>query len=114
MRIRRIYIPELVIRLHAALVESGDKIPAYVLPTLPPSPFPTNLFQFNRNLTHALSLANVVADSRYGLYEDFVAENNGASAGAGATRLQKYLLAVRQAVLKGLENGGSDPFRILH
>lgn len=63
---------------------------------------------------HALNLANIVADSRYALYDDFVADDNASTGGvAAAARLQSYLLAVRQAVLKGLENGGSDPFRIL-
>ncbi|THH10924.1 hypothetical protein EW145_g992 [Phellinidium pouzarii] len=86
VRIRRIYIPELIIRLHALLVGSGDRLP--------------------ENLKHALNLANIVADSRYGLYEDFLDDD--------ATRLHDYLRAVRQAVLKGLEGGGSDPFRMLH
>ncbi|KAI5120989.1 hypothetical protein M0805_000450 [Coniferiporia weirii] len=85
VRIRQIYIPELVIRLHALLVGSGDRL--------------------TENLRHALDLTNIVADSRYGLYEDFLSE--------GATRLHDYLRAVRQAVLRSLEAGGSDPFRAL-
>jgi nuclear pore complex protein Nup107 len=48
---------------------------------------------------------NVVADSRYKLYEDFVNEDG--------KRLGDYLGAVRQAVLGGLEGGGSDPFKIV-
>jgi nuclear pore complex protein Nup107 len=52
-----------------------------------------------------LELANTVADSRYKLYEDFVNEDG--------KRLGDYLGAVRQAVLAGLESGGSDPFRII-
>ncbi len=58
-----------------------------------------------RNLKHALSLVNVVADSRYRLYDDFSSQVG--------RRLGDYLGAVRQAVLAGLEGGGSDPFRIL-
>ena len=58
-----------------------------------------------RNLKRALELANVVADSRYKLYEDFMHE--------GGRTLAEYLGAVRQAVLAGLEHGGSDPFRIV-
>lgn len=59
-----------------------------------------------RNLKHALLLANIVADSRYRLYEDFVAQEG--------RRLGDYLALVKQAVLGGLEGGGSDAFRVLH
>ncbi|GJE90630.1 nuclear pore complex protein [Phanerochaete sordida] len=85
LRIRQIYVPELVIRLHAMLYSSRARIPG--------------------NLKHALELANIVADSRYRLYDDF-ADQPG-------RRLGDYLGAVRQAVLGGLEGGGSDPFRVL-
>jgi hypothetical protein len=71
--------------------------------TLPHSYF---LLWRSRNLRHSLELANVVADSRYKLYEDFVNEDNG-------RRLGDYLGAVRQAILGGLEKGGSDPFRVM-
>jgi hypothetical protein len=47
----------------------------------------------------------VVADSRYKLFEDFMNE--------GGKTLAEYLAVVRQAILAGLENGGSDPFRII-
>jgi len=59
----------------------------------------------SRNLKRALELANIVADSRYKLYEDFVNEDG--------RRLDDYLGAVRQAILGGLDGGGSDPFRVL-
>ncbi|KZT66080.1 hypothetical protein DAEQUDRAFT_813825 [Daedalea quercina L-15889] len=85
VRIRQIYIPELVIRLHSLLVASRSKVP--------------------ENLKHALLLANIVADSRYKLTEDFVNQDG--------RRLGDYLGAIRQAVLAGLEAGGSDPFRIV-
>jgi nuclear pore complex protein Nup107 len=48
---------------------------------------------------------NIVADSRYRIYEDFINE--------GGRTLSDYLGAVRQAVLVGMEGGGSDPLRIL-
>ncbi|KAH6905125.1 nuclear pore complex protein [Coprinopsis sp. MPI-PUGE-AT-0042] len=83
VRIRQIYIPELIIRLHFILFESRQYIPG--------------------NLKRALQLANVVADSRYKLYEDFVNEDG--------RRLGEYLGAVRRAFIGGLEKGGSDPFR---
>ncbi len=59
----------------------------------------------DRNVKHALSLVNIVADSRYRLYDDFSNQNG--------RRLGDYLAAVRLAVLAGVEGGGSDPFRIL-
>jgi len=58
-----------------------------------------------RNLKLAIKLANIVADSRYKLYEDFVNQNG--------RRLGDYLEAVRQGMLGSLENGGSDPFRAI-
>ena len=59
----------------------------------------------HRNLKYALNLANVVADSRYKLYDDFTVSHG--------RRLGDYLSVVRQAILGGLEGGGSDPFRVL-
>ncbi|KAF4588314.1 Nucleoporin nup84 [Pleurotus pulmonarius] len=85
VRIRQLYIPELIIRLHHILVSSRHKIPS--------------------NAKLALKLANVVADSRYKLYDDFVGE--------GGIPLSEYLGAVRQAIIGGLEGGGSDPLRLL-
>ncbi|TFK77939.1 hypothetical protein K466DRAFT_124153 [Polyporus arcularius HHB13444] len=85
VRIRQTYIPELIIRLHSILVNSRSRI--------------------HENIKHALSLVNIVADSRYRLYDDFSSQDG--------RRLGDYLGAVRQAVLAGLEGGGSDPFRVL-
>ncbi|KAF9448694.1 hypothetical protein P691DRAFT_800405 [Macrolepiota fuliginosa MF-IS2] len=85
VRIRQIYIPELIIRLHSLLVSSRAFIP--------------------ENLKSALELVNIVADSRYRIYEDFINE--------GGRKLSDYLGAVRQAALAGLDGGGSDPFRVL-
>lgn len=58
-----------------------------------------------RNFKHALHLVNVVADNRYHLFQDFLSEGN--------ERLGDYLAAVRLAVLKSVESGGSDPFKAL-
>ncbi|EIN06492.1 nuclear pore protein 84/107 [Punctularia strigosozonata HHB-11173 SS5] len=85
IRIRQIYVPDLILRLHAILFNSRHEIPT--------------------NLKHALQLAITVADSRYKLYEDFTSQPG--------RRLGDYLQAVRQAVLGGLEGGGSDPLRVL-
>ncbi|KAI0723479.1 nuclear pore protein 84/107 [Earliella scabrosa] len=84
-RIRQIFVPELILRVHTVLVNSRRWIP--------------------ENVKHALALVNVVADSRYRLYDDFSNQDG--------RRLGDYLGAVRQAVLAGLEGGGSDPFRVL-
>ena len=65
--------------------------------------FVSFFFLFSRNLKRALQLVNIVADSRYRLYDDFKS--------VGGRSLSDYLGVVRQAVLGGLENGGSDPFR---
>lgn len=89
IRNRQIYIPELIIRLHALLVSSWS-----IVPSKGGAP---------NYLKLALELTNIVADSRYKIYEDFVNEDG--------RRLGDYLAAVRQAILKGLEGGGSDPFR---
>jgi hypothetical protein len=56
----------------------------------------------NRNLKYALELPMIIADSRYKIYEDFSPDEG--------RRLGDYLEAFRQAVLAGLEKGGSDPF----
>jgi len=66
---------------------------------------PFFVFLHPRNLKRAIELANIVADSRYRLYETF--------SGNGGRSLLDYLQVVRQAVLAGVENGGSDPFRII-
>ncbi|EGO23158.1 hypothetical protein SERLADRAFT_450816 [Serpula lacrymans var. lacrymans S7.9] len=84
-RIRQIYVPELIIRLHMMLFSSRDHVPG--------------------NLKSALQLASIVADARYKLYDDFAAQDG--------RKLSDYLGAVRQAILVGLEGGGSDPFRVL-
>ncbi|TFK71838.1 hypothetical protein BDN72DRAFT_816969 [Pluteus cervinus] len=85
IRIRQIFIPELILRLHVLLFTSRHRIP--------------------ENLKKAIDLVNVIADSRYKLYEDFV--------GQEGRKLSDYLSAVKDAMVGGVEGGGSDPFRIL-
>lgn len=84
-RVRQIYVPELILRLHVMLYASREHIPD--------------------NLKRALELANIVADSRYKLYDDFLHLDG--------RRLGEYLDAVRRATIAGLEGGGSDPFKII-
>lgn len=85
VRIRQIYIPELVMRLHSLLVSSRAFIP--------------------RNLRRAFELVNIAADSRYRIYEDFINE--------GGIKMSDYLGDVRRAVFMGLEGGGSDPLGVI-
>jgi nuclear pore complex protein Nup107 len=103
IRVRQILIPELVIKLHNILYDSRARFPkcvkAYRIRCV------LCLTFFSRNLTRTFHLANIVADSRHKLYEDFV--------GGNGLRLREYLGNVRQSIVGGLEGGGSDPFRIL-
>lgn len=105
IRIRQIFVPELIIRLHAMLYTSRVKIPEYVL-----SPRIIQAHESDycvlRNLKETLTLTNIVADARYRLYDDF-GDQRG-------RQLSDYMAAVRHAVLGGLESGGSDPFHILN
>lgn len=90
-RIRTAYIPELVLRLHHALVDSGTGF-------LP------------QNIQRALNLANIVADERYRLYVEFMGD--GHSAAKTQNRLKEYLSLVRDASLAALAIS-NDPFRIV-
>jgi nuclear pore complex protein Nup107 len=103
IRVRQILIPELVIKLHNILYDSRARLHKCVRIDQIRCAF--CLTCFPRNLTRTFHLANIVADSRHKLYEDFV--------GGNGLRLREYLGNVRQAILGGLEGGGSDPFRIL-
>jgi len=60
---------------------------------------------FESNLKRVFELVNIAADSRYRVYEDFINE--------GGIKFSNYLAIVRQAVLVGLEGGGSDPLGFL-
>lgn len=51
-------------------------------------------------------LVNTVADDRYGL----VIELQERSAPEGKTQLEEYLQELKDAVIAGLDKGGSDPF----
>ncbi|KAF8324711.1 nuclear pore protein 84/107 [Cantharellus anzutake] len=84
-RIRQIFIPELVLRLHQELFISRRLFPG--------------------NLKHILRLTTVVADDRYVLYRDFITPDRN--------RLPEYLATVREASLAALEGGSKDPFAII-
>lgn len=57
------------------------------------------------NVRSALLLVNVVADSRFELYDAF--QN------PYGNRLPEYLQCINDAFIEGLNANGSDPFRVL-
>ncbi|BGP49686.1 Nucleoporin nup84 [Rhodotorula kratochvilovae] len=81
--IRRLVVPDLVFRMHRALVDSSSLVPS----TLP----------------RALALPALVADERHALYREFVPSPS--ATGAGALSLGRYLDEVRRAALLSLERG---------
>jgi nuclear pore complex protein Nup107 len=99
--VREMYIPELVIRLHRVLYESRSLLPRCVSVCA----LVFNSDTHHRNIKSALLLANTVADSRYEIYDAFHNPHGN--------RLGEYLQCIKEAVLGGLEGGGSDPFRIV-
>ncbi|KAG2350867.1 hypothetical protein BDR05DRAFT_954995, partial [Suillus weaverae] len=86
-RVRQIFVPELILRLHVMFYASREHV--FVC----------------RNLKRALELANIVADSMHKLYGNFLHLDG--------RRLGEYLDAVSRATIAGLEGGGSDPFKII-
>lgn len=90
-RLRGAYVPELIFRLHRALLDTGREF----LPG---------------NLQLALDLSNLVADEKYRLYAEFLGD--GHSAGKKENKLKEYLALVRETSLAGLQMGASDVFRL--
>jgi nuclear pore complex protein Nup107 len=80
-RIRRIYIPELVFRLHSMLYETSSILP--------------------QTLASVIQLPNLVADENHKLYLDFIAGDDN--------RLPEYLEMVRIAEMSSLGQN-PDPF----
>lgn len=94
--IRNIYIPELVFRLHGALVESG----AYIL----------------TNLRRALDLATLVASESYKNYAEFLPSELDAPGPGGIqtthqSKMKDYLRALRVVHLLILQTSGVHPLR---
>lgn len=85
-RIRCAYLPELVFRLHSALVLSGEEF-------------------VPRNIGRALELATIVADERYRIYLEFL--DNGIASAVQENRLPTYLSMVKDANLLRLKHEGS-------
>ncbi|PVG02472.1 hypothetical protein CPB86DRAFT_697475 [Serendipita vermifera] len=80
-KLRKLFIPEIAIRLTRRLIEARSYVPS--------------------SISRAMELANLVADGKDKLHLDFVYQ--------GQSRLAEYLMIVREAILEGMEDGGSDP-----
>ncbi|BEI86919.1 hypothetical protein CcaverHIS002_0702650 [Cutaneotrichosporon cavernicola] len=83
-RIRQIFVPDLVMRLHTLLVEHHTRFPQL--------------------LQDALDMTVLVASQEYHVYEEFIGRDTDAS------RLVAYLDHVREASMSALAAGSSDPF----
>lgn len=120
-RIRHIFIPELIFRLHALLFSSREIVPGCVRSKLSPlSPSHPSLFAHvhfvssctHSNLQKVLELPNLVASETHKLYVEFIE--------ASRNRLPAYLALVRQTTLECLVDadlakgvkGNQDPFRV--
>lgn len=90
-RIREIFMPELVLRLHQELMVSRHL--------------------FAGNIKHIYHISTIVADERYQLYRDFFTTST--PDGKPKNRLPEYLYAVRETALAALEGGNRDPFSVL-
>ncbi|MBW0519553.1 hypothetical protein O181_059268 [Austropuccinia psidii MF-1] len=84
--IRNIYIPELIFRLHGALVDSG----AYV----------------TSNLRRALDLAVLVADESFKNYLEFLPTQNSKN-----HKMKDYLREIRLVTLMILKRSGTHPLK---
>ncbi|WVQ84716.1 hypothetical protein IAT38_006873 [Cryptococcus sp. DSM 104549] len=93
--IRHIFIPDLILRLHALLVTHSAVFPEF--------------------LAKALELAVVVADDEYGVYEGFLpvgGSGKGEVGGAEGSRLVVYLEKVREVGLLALKSGSGSAFKV--
>lgn len=79
-RIRRIYIPDLLFRLHNMFYDTRDVVP--------------------QHLAQAMQLSNLVADERHKLYLEFIWPTEN--------RLKIYLQMVRDVALALLEDKEED------
>lgn len=77
-RIRQIFIPDLIMRLHSLLLTHHQAFPVL--------------------LSKALDLTKTVASEDYGVYAEFLGQDNDTS------RLASYLDKIREASLLSLEN----------
>lgn len=81
-RIRQIFVPYLVLRLHQMLVQYSDRTPRF--------------------LQDALEMASLVAAEDWRVYDEFVA----------AGSLERYLERMREASMLALKRGSTDTFAV--
>jgi nuclear pore complex protein Nup107 len=101
--IRRLYVPELVFRLHQALYETREFSQRYDCPSFFAAVEQNGLSTFflcASNLQKSINLADTVADERYMLWHQFV--------GPKTNRLGDFLARVRSSSLTILESS-NDP-----
>ncbi|RSH80942.1 Nucleoporin nup84 [Apiotrichum porosum] len=84
-RIRQIFVPDLVLRLHNRLVDNRELFPAL--------------------LQRALDMTKLVAAEDYHVYEEFLGSDDK------PYRLVAYLDRVREASMAALQSGSPDPFK---
>jgi nuclear pore complex protein Nup107 len=99
-KIRKIFIPELVMRLTRVLQKARKHYPEYVL-FFGLSIMECLLVLFFRSVAHAMELANILADGKYELYLCFVSHEGN--------RMGRYLTVLQELLLDALQIGGSDP-----
>ena len=87
-RVRQIFIPELVLRLHARLFAARNLFPIM--------------------LQHAMGIVKIVAEEQNHAYEEFLLSGTRHDAG----KLGIYLSMVREVALATLETGSGSPFEI--
>jgi nuclear pore complex protein Nup107 len=105
-RIRSAYLPELVFRLHTALVLSGENfVPRYAPTAGQIDRLCTLTSVYPSNIQKALELSTIVADERYKIYLEFL--DNGSQTGVEQNRLPQYLSMVKDANLLRLKHEGT-------
>lgn len=83
-RIRQIFVPDLVLRLHQTLIENKDYFPVL--------------------LQRALDMSKLVASEKYHIFTEFLGHDDR------PYRLVAYLEKVCEASLEALKSGSSNPF----
>ncbi|KZT51988.1 nuclear pore protein 84/107 [Calocera cornea HHB12733] len=87
-RLRQLYIPELVMRLHRVLYQARDEV--------------------SEALRWTFDLSNTVADGRYELAETFLTGDHESN------KLIGYLAGMRDVGMNVLQRGATDPFSVMH
>lgn len=100
-KIRKIFIPELVMRLTRVLQKARKHYPEYVSIFLSGFFLRWSVDGCFRGVAHAMELANILADEKHQLYWCFVTHEGN--------RMGRYLTVLQDLLLDALQIGGSDP-----